>query len=81
MKYLNAVMTVVAILLTMLVLKVYIFPDSIYEKVGENPAEQTYLNKRSGRLYVYSPKYLQYPGSIKVIDLKSCKEKEHFIKN
>jgi hypothetical protein len=81
MKHTNAILTVIAILLSLLVLKVYVFPDSIFEKIGEKQADETYLDKRSGRLYIYSPKYLGYPATMKVVDLKSHKEKNYFIKD
>ena len=81
MKYLNVVLTVIAILLVPLVGKIYTTPNSNFIKVGEKELEMTFLDQRSGRLYTYSPKHTQYPATIKVINLKSGAEWNCFTKD
>jgi len=86
MKYLSIVLTFIAILLALLVVKVYIIPDSNFEHVKattiskEKKGDEMFLEKKSGCLYAYSPKYLAYPATIEEINLKTGKRKAFFIK-
>jgi hypothetical protein len=87
MKYLNILLTAIALLLALLVVKVYTFSDSDFVHVRsftepkEKEGDELFLNRKTGRIYTYSPKYMQYPISIEEVDLKTGKRKVSIPKN